>query len=157
MKKDYQVLLAEAIFKKSYESLDEMQKIFVDYHFYDFRKYQKEAAAAFRKAMDKKKLHDRDYEKILQYYCDRVRINDIILGIEDGLAEAKRRKTIAYASGWFDTHIRKRHEASKNQVIDHIWGRLPIEPDFPWFYKLFSRAQEQKDIVFDPWWGYQEK
>jgi len=54
------------------------------------------------------------------------------------------------------THIRKRNEVSKNQVIEHIWGRLPIEPDFPWFYRLFLRAQEQKDIVFDPWWGYQE-
>ncbi|UCH94182.1 MAG: hypothetical protein JSV88_28465 [Candidatus Aminicenantes bacterium] len=32
MKKDYQILLAEAIFKKSYENLDDMQRIFVDYH-----------------------------------------------------------------------------------------------------------------------------
>lgn len=155
MKKDYQMLLAEAIFNKPYENLDDMQKIFVDYHFYEWRKYQKEAAAALRKAMNKKRLNDHDYERILQYYRDRIRINDIILGIEDGMAEARRRKTIVYASGWFDSHIRKRHEVSKSRVIDHIIGRVPIEPDFPWFYRLFRTAQQQKIIVFDPWLGYQ--
>lgn len=149
--KDYQPVLAQAIFSQPYDRLDEGQRMFVDYHCMQFPKYRRDIAKMFRLAMEKKKLHDHEYQSIQQMYTDRIHPDVIKAAITDGLSEARKGKQVAYAIGWFHNHIKKQNKIRKEQVYHHITSVLGLENDDPWFYREFCGKHK-----FDPWWARED-
>ena len=157
--KDYKALLSQAIFEKWFDQLGGIEKEFVLLHYREFRNYKKIVAQKFREVLGKKKLDNRDYEKIFQYYCKRIPLWAIQQGMKKATQLSQRYNQPIHAAGYFHKHVMDCSAECIRRVQKYIEGRIDEpEPDYPWLFDLFRRFKEggfkNEGLKFDAWQGY---